>query len=97
MGCQWAASGLPVGSIFSKILVSNLKWLFGFFQSIERFGSPSMAESFQACFSSCRQLSNVYPVCKTDCDANILSIHKKKRKEKKIGQIKKSQNTLPLY
>jgi hypothetical protein len=37
------------------------------------------------------------PVCKTDCDANILSIHKKKRKEKKIGQIKKSQNTLPLY
>ena len=43
-----------------KIIMSNLKWrfgqkyLFGYkcltFQSIERFGSPLMAESFQACF-----------------------------------------------
>ena len=51
----------------SKILLSNLKWLFGqkcffwlemaffkwiclIYQSIERFGSPLMTESFQACF-----------------------------------------------
>ena len=48
-----------------RILLSNLKCLFGHFfkwicltsQSIERFGSPLMAESFQACFVAlCKSL-----------------------------------------
>ena len=47
----------PWLAFWPKILLSVLNWLFGqiwlkslTFQSIERFGSPLMAESFQACF-----------------------------------------------
>ena len=53
----------PENAFWPKIILTNLKWLFGqkwlfakfdikrlTSQSIERFGSPLMAESFQACF-----------------------------------------------
>ena len=49
----------PENAFWPKILLSVLNWLFGqiwlkslTFQSIERFGSPLMAESFQACLSN---------------------------------------------
>ena len=100
---QWAASGLPVGcqwaasgQYFFKNTCVKFEVAFWLFSKYWKVWLAFDGWKLSGLFFQLPPTIKCIP-CMTDCDANILSIHKKKRKEKKIGQIKKSQNTLPLY